>query len=310
MAARPQPSDVEIVASGLEFTEGPIWCANGDLIVMEIAAGRVSRVRGGKTSVIATPGGSPNGAAIGPDGRVYVCNSGGFNRIEMDDLLFVDGTPDDYSGGRIERLDPASGAVEVLYTECDGHPLRGPNDIVFDSTGGFWFTDMGKVRERSLDRGGIYYARPDGSAIREVLFPLMSPNGIALSADEGTLYFTETFGARVWAVPLVGPGETGPIDNPLVPGRVLYSPVGPELYDSMAIDASGNLVIGTLLTGGVTVVNPATSEAHVIATPDAMCTNVCFGGADFATAFVTLASTGRVGAIPWPVPGQPLAFSL
>ena len=54
--------------------------------------------------------------------------------------------PVDYSGGRIEGVDLTTGEVEVLYKECDGIPLKGPNDIVFDRQGGFWFTDHGKTR--------------------------------------------------------------------------------------------------------------------------------------------------------------------
>ena len=92
--------------------------------------------------------------------------------------------PDDYTGGRIERIDLETGEVEVLYDACDGEPLKGPNDIVFDATGGFWFTDHGKYRGRDRDRTGVFYARADGSSIEEKIFPLEGPNGIGLSPDE------------------------------------------------------------------------------------------------------------------------------
>jgi gluconolactonase len=80
-------------------------------------------------------------------------------------------------------VDLATGRVEVLYRECGGVPLCGPNDLVFDGHGGFWFTDLGKVRARSMDRGAVYYARTDGSGIREAIFPIMTPNGVGLSPD-------------------------------------------------------------------------------------------------------------------------------
>src|ERR1700730_4072125 len=89
--------------------------------------------------------------------------------------------PPSYRGGSIQRVDLASGKVETVYTACNGHPLRGPNDLVFDSTGGMWFTDFGKVEERRRDRGGIYYARPDGSSIKEMVYPIDGPNGIGLA---------------------------------------------------------------------------------------------------------------------------------
>jgi gluconolactonase len=93
-------------------------------------------------------------------------------------------------------VDLASGKVEVLYTECNGHPLRGPNDIVFDSTGGFWFTDFGKVQERQKDRTAIYYAKADGSLIKEMIFPIDGPNGIGLAPDDTHLYVAQTFEGR------------------------------------------------------------------------------------------------------------------
>ncbi len=82
----------------------------------------------------------------------------------------------------------ATGTVEALYTHCDGVPLHGPNDIVFDSHGGFWFTDFGKRFADRLMLGALYYARTDGSFIRRAAFPLLTPNGVGLSPDERTLY--------------------------------------------------------------------------------------------------------------------------
>src|SRR3546814_14716375 len=91
---------------------------------------------------VAEPGGGPNGLAIGPDGKLYCCNNGGFGWVEADGLLIPHGTAADYAGGSIQRIDIASGAVETLYTEAAGAPLCGPNDIVFAAHGGFWFTDQ------------------------------------------------------------------------------------------------------------------------------------------------------------------------
>ncbi|MBI3672326.1 MAG: SMP-30/gluconolactonase/LRE family protein, partial [Rhizobiales bacterium] len=71
--------DFEVIAEGLLFPEGPVWLADGSLIIVEVAGACVSRIAAdGRKSVIAKPGGSPNGAALGPDGHLYVCNSGGF----------------------------------------------------------------------------------------------------------------------------------------------------------------------------------------------------------------------------------------
>ena len=104
-------------------------------------------------------------------------------------------------------FDIMRGTVETLYTECNGRQLRGPNDIVFDAAGGFWFTDFGKVQETQKDRCGVYYAKPDGSQITEMVFPIDGPNGVGLARDDTTLYVAQTFEGRVWQWDLAGPGR-------------------------------------------------------------------------------------------------------
>ena len=296
-------SDFTEIASGLQFPEGPIAMPDGTVVLVEIRRGTVSRVApDGTVTVVAEPGGGPNGAAMGPDGKCYVCNNGGFEWIERGGLTFPGRQPADYSGGRIERVDLDTGEVEVLYTECDGHPLRGPNDLVFDREGGFWFTDHGKYRPRERDRTGVFYATPDGKRIEEKIFPLEAPNGVGLSPDESVLYVAETPTGRVWAFDIEAPGQLG------AGRRMLAQIPDHHLFDSLAVDGDGNVCVATILTGGISVHSPDGASVELIPLPDRLTTNICFGGPDLRTAFITLSSTGRLVSMPWATPGLPLNF--
>jgi len=297
------------IATGLQFPEGPIAMPDGSIVLVEIKRGTLSRVTpDGKIHVVAECGGGPNGAAIGPDGCVYVCNNGGFEWHELGDLTLPGNQPANYIDGRIQRVNLSTGKVEEVYTACDGHPLRGPNDIVFDTGGGFWFTDHGKIRERDRDRTGVFYARPDGSMIKEVLFPLEAPNGIGLSPDGKRLYVAETFTGRVWYWDIAGPGELK-MASPLPPGGTLLAGLpGFQLLDSLAVDGEGWVCVATLVNGGVTAISPDGKQIDHYPTPDLLTTNVCFGGVDLRTAYVTCSGTGKLYSMPWPRAGLKLAY--
>jgi gluconolactonase len=153
------------ITTGLRFPEGPISLPVGSFLVVEIERRTLTRVEAdGHKEVVAETGGGPNGAAVGPDGKCYVCNNGGFEWHENEQGLRPVLQASDYSGGRIERVDLETGRVEVLYTHAGHIALKGPNDIVFDAHGGFWFTDLGKVRVNEQDRGRVYNAKADGSS--------------------------------------------------------------------------------------------------------------------------------------------------
>ncbi|KAB7598132.1 SMP-30/gluconolactonase/LRE family protein, partial [Verminephrobacter sp. Larva24] len=160
---------MDIIATGLEFPEGPIALADGSVLLVELARSTLVRIEpDGRKQELAHAPGAFNGAAIGPDGRVYLCNNGGFGWVRERGTLRPHLQADDYAGGGIDVFDFATGRVERLYDRCGAQPLKGPNDLVFDASGGFWFSDLGKRRARDMDRGFVYWARADGSEIREV----------------------------------------------------------------------------------------------------------------------------------------------
>ena len=150
-------SEVRIVATGLGFPEGPVVMPDGSVILTEIRNNRCSRITpDGKVSLFSATGGGPNGLAVGPDGALYCCNNGGSRYVEG--VSMGQGPHPDYKSGSIQRIDRATGAATTLYTECDGHKLSAPNDLVFDKAGGMYFTDLGKRYARHRDHGGLYYA--------------------------------------------------------------------------------------------------------------------------------------------------------
>lgn len=308
-------TDMREIASGLRFPEGPIATDDGSVLLVEIRGRSLTRVDAdGTAAVIAEVGGGPNGAAIGPDGAAYICNNGGFEWHDLEGMSVPGAQPGDYIGGRIQRVDLGTGAVHDLYTECDGRPLRGPNDLVFDGNGGFWFTDLGKSRAREVDRGALYYAKADGSEIREAVFGLDHPNGVGLSPDGDRLYVAETTTGRVWFWDLDGPGQLRPgTAMPFAPGQatLLHSFDGYQLLDSLAVDSEGNVCVATLLTGCITAISPdgdVVSQVHVTEY-DPFVTNVCFGGDGLRTAYITSSGWGRLYATEWHCPGLRLAHT-
>lgn len=298
----------DVMASGLKFPEGPVALPDGSVLVVEIAAGRLTRVfPNGELKVVADVGGGPNGAALGPDGHCYICNNGGFSWRTDNGFTRPTGAAENYAGGSIQRVNIETGAVQTLYTHCGELPLHGPNDIVFDNDGGFWFTDFGKTFEDRMMRGAIYYARVDGSEIRRAAHPVLTPNGIGLSPDGRTVYVSETETSRLWSYPVLGRGELGceawPSPNG---GHLVHGLAGFQRFDSLAVEESGNICVATLVRGGISVFSPQGALLEFHEAPEGYCTNICFGGADRRTAFITLSGYGQLFAARWPRPGLPL----
>jgi len=297
-----------VVTTGLQFPEGPIALPDGSVILVEIAGKALTRVEpdGNKVTIAQLEGG-PNGAALGPNDWCYICNSGGWQYEIRAGQYRVIGQSDD--NGWIERVHIHTGETERLYESADGVPLRSPNDIVFDQHGGFWFTDHGKRQGRNRDVTGVFYAAADGSFIKEVIFPLNTPNGIGLSSDEKTLYISETQTRSLWAFDIDVPGKINPLPWPSPNGgKRLAGLPDDNLLDSLAVDGAGNICIASLINGGIWEISPDGQQRTHHPLPDIFTTNICFGGPGLKTAFATLSASGRLVSFDWPKGGKPLNY--
>ncbi|MBP0443816.1 SMP-30/gluconolactonase/LRE family protein [Roseomonas sp. SSH11] len=298
-----------ILADGLRFPEGPVVLPDGRIALVEIEAGRITAIGpDGSKTVLASPGGGPNGLALGPDGMLYVCNNGGFEWIEAEGTLRPHGAPPGYAGGWVERIDPSTGRSTRLYDACNGRRLRGPNDLVLDGQGGFWFTDYGKVRAHDRDHGTVYWAALDGSRILEAAHPFPGgANGLGLSPDGRRLYVAETETGRLWAFDILGPGELRKDPWPSPHGGTLLCQFpGFRRLDSLAVTQAGNICVATLVSGEITTVSPEGRIIDVVRCGERMPTNICFGGEGRRTAYVTLSHTGKLLEMPWEEPGLAL----
>jgi gluconolactonase len=301
--------ELELVAEGLGFPEGPVAMADGSVIVAEIKGRRITRVHpDGSKEVLAETGGGPNGLAIGPDGALWIADNGGaFSWHDEMGLTIPAPTPPEHEGGSIRRFDFASGRLETVYESCEGRRLVGPNDLVFDAGGGFWFTDHGCTTADGRRFGALCYALADGSEISRQRDGLLAPNGVGLSPEGRAVYVADTWLQRLWAFDVEAPGVLA-APPPVAPGGVVANLPGYQLLDSLAVEAGGRVCVATIVNGGITAIEPDGTLEH-FPIPDLVCTNICFGGEDLRDAWITASGTGRLYKARWPRPGLRLAFN-
>ena len=248
---------LERLATGFQFTEGPVWHPAGYLLFSDIPANQIVRWEPGKErSVFREPSHNSNGLTYDREGNLVACEH----------------------GSRTVTRTLSDGTIEVLAEKYEGKRLNSPNDIVVAKNGRIYFTDPPygvKAEDRELDFCGIYTIEPDGTLHLENK-DLSKPNGLALSPDENTLYVADTEGTGIQAFPV---GPDGRLGTPS-----LFGEPGLKGGDGMKVDTAGNV----LATGrdGIWTWDKDGNWIGLLKTPEGPA-NCAFGGSDGKTFFIT-----------------------
>jgi gluconolactonase len=244
--------NVELVAKGGRFLEGPVFDREGNLWVVEVGGGYLSRVEGDKVVRVVqyAPDSAPQGAALHQDGRIFVT---------------------DRNLG-VWSYDPKSRQTAQVVRYFHGQSFKGPNDLTFDSKGNLWFTDAWGT---GVDNptGALYMAEAAGGykQIRKIIGNLAMPNGVQFNADESILYIAELRKNRNWRCQM--DKEQGGIGTCAVFTNFM-SGNGP---DGLKLDEKGNVYQAHFLSGGVYVASPVNDVLEFIRVPSGRCTtNLAF----------------------------------
>lgn len=275
--------EVRQIAAGFEFTEGPAVDGAGNLFFSDIKTEKLHRVSpDGRVTIWLEESLRTNGLFFHPDGRLFACQTGS-NLTEG-------------AKPQVVAYDMKTKAFEVLADSCDGMPFTRVNDLVLDSHGGGYFSDIGEPK-RQPDSSGVFYLAADGSVTR-LVDDVLRCNGVLLSPEEKTLYVLPSGQAALLAYSVVAPGEIGE-------GRVLGELVQaegeePSGGDGLTVDVEGNLYLTRPAANCIQVMGAAGETLARIPFPEGPA-NCCFGGPENRTLFVTARTS--VYAVEMPVAG-------
>jgi gluconolactonase len=269
------------LAAGIGFTEGPLWTADGRLLVTSLSRGLVYEVGlDGGAEVLVETGGGPNGLAQDASGTVWVAQNGGATTKSKSERPVRAG---------LQTL--GDGAVaDVLGEGCDA-----PNDLVLGPDGRIWFTDPPSPFDDSPGRVCAY--EPASGALTVLLEGLEYPNGLAFGPD-GRFYVAETRRTRVLRYAY----EDGTLGAPEE-----FAALREGRPDGIAFDTEGNLYVAATSADAVLVYDPDGAELEPIAFGGpSMPTNVAFAGPALDVLVVTLGKGGRVYAVDGVATGMDL----
>lgn len=259
------PEGARLLSEGHSFPEGPLIDRKGRLYFSDPRGNEILQVNGDTVKVVAKDTQGANGIAIDKAGEIFVCQG---------------------PGAAVAKLE-ADGTLTPFITELKGKPLNSPNDLVFDKHGTLYFSNPGRGKGIS----NIVRVDSSGNASVACSGP-QYPNGVGISPDEKWLYVCDTMGgSALWRYPLSPEGVTGE-------GEVLvkYGRGGP---DGIAIAASGNIYVAMNLGSKLVVTSPKGDilKEYVFPRGSAI-SNVCFGGTDWKTLYVTFSGKGTVYSFP------------
>ncbi len=255
------------------FLEGPSFDRDGNLLCVDVQAGRIYRITPDKQwSVLVEYDGTPNGLKLHRDGRAFIAD-------RKNGLMI---------------LDPASGKIETLLAGPKaGQKFKGLNDLHFAANGDLYFTDQGRTGLQ--DPTGHVYRFTAAGSLDTIIANAPSPNGLVLSKRENALYLAVTRANAIWRIDLDDPARRA--------GLFAQLPcAGP---DGVALDDDGGVVVAHPTLGAVWVFNRIGLPLHHIRTcAGEMTTNVAFGGAANKTLFITESRTGSILSARLPTAGR------
>jgi gluconolactonase len=269
-------AEVEQVATGFTFTEGPIWMPDGSLHFSDMPADKRRRWHPTDgVTVLRDPSNKCNGMTLDNDGHLIVCEH--------------------VTSSVVRERDAGEGARETIATHWGDKELNSPNDVIVASDGSILFSDptygrmpgFGVEREQELDFQGVYRIPADGDEMQLLVDDFRQPNGLCFSPDESLLYINDTERAHIRVF------DVG-ANHELTNGRVFAENIGTgdlstgELVDGMKVDEQGNVYV----TGpkGVWIFDDAGQHLGVIEVPENV-GNINWGGDDWRTLYMPASSS-------------------
>jgi gluconolactonase len=275
-------TNFHILASGLRFPEGPAFAPDGSLWAVELKGASLVRIQDEELQRFAV-GGSPNGIAIDPAGKIWFCDA------ELN---------------AIRCFDPNTQQCETLVSAVERQPLNKPNDLAFDAVGNLIFTCPGDSRQEPS--GYVCVRRRDGQ-VKKIAEGLYFPNGLAFNADGTELIIAETYQHRLWKGQWNAQTCTW---EPAQPWCSIGGPNGPGGPDGMAFDQDQLLYVAVYGTGSIRVVNPAGEVVEQILLPAQNPTNCAFDPSGRWGLVITEAEQGLILSYPSAPVGQRLLNTL